>query len=301
MKPGFLARCFRSFSILPHFKGKSWIEYFLEPHVPLPPQSEGIDFPCGMKMEIDPRSGLERGFYYHNHEGDTFDLIHRTLQSGMVFADCGANIGFYTLVASRLVGNMGHVYAFEPTSLTFERLSRHILINDCSNVTAFRLALGERPETAHVFQFSSDNHGMNIVASGNEEGQNVGECEISSMDALISRGAMRKPDLMKIDVEGSEFGLLRGAELLLLGEPTPTLIIELSRYTMRRFGYEPEDVIAYLFSLRDYVIEWPFLGKIHRVSPGQVLPHYAVLGADHGANYVFRPSTGLERERARYI
>lgn len=94
---------------------------------------------------------------------------------------------------------------------------------------------------------------------------------------------------MKVDVEGFELPLLQGAERL-LRERAPTLVIELSRGTTARFGYRPEDIVDYLVGLRAWQMDWLRLGRAYPVSPGDRLPHYAVLGQEHGANYVFRPA-----------
>lgn len=118
----------------------------------------------------------------------------------------------------------------------------------------------------------------------------LGMCEVRALDELIAAGEMdATPDLVKIDVEGSELDLLRGAERLLREGPAPTLILELSRAKTRRFDYRPEDLLAYLLSVRSYRIKWWFLGRAHVVDVSRPLPHYAALGPDHGANYVFHP------------
>jgi FkbM family methyltransferase len=273
----------------PYFRGKHRIEGLIEPFARLPPQRRLTTFPDGMVMAIDPASSFERGFYFRSGEPDTYAFLRASLAPGNVFFDCGANVGFFSLVAARLVGPRGRVCAFEPTPATFARLLRNIEVNRSDNVTAFRVALGDSPGTARVIQFSADNHGMNTIAPGVTGGEDVGGCPVRTLDYLIAAGDAPAPHLMKVDVEGSELALLKGAARLLAGPRSPTLIVELSRYTTRRFGYEPEAVVEYLLTLRNYRVEWPFLGRTHVVERGAVLPHYALLGGDHGANYVFRP------------
>lgn len=283
--PGPTARLFRWLSLQRHFRGKSRLEALLEPFVPLP--ADAIDFPEGFAMQLSPASPTERALYFRDAEPETCAFIRDFLRPGMRFADCGANLGFYTLLASRRVGATGHVDAFEPTAATFARLVRHIELNRCGNVNAFPLALGAATGTARIYRMDEENHGMNSLAG--DTSAEIGLCEVRAFDELLASGAVQPPDLMKIDVEGSELGLLRGAEGLLRHTDCPTLVIELSRATMRRFGYRPEDLVDWLLSIRPFSIEWPRLGRLRPVDPGQPLPHYSALGADHGANYVFRP------------
>jgi hypothetical protein len=69
---------------------------------------------------------------------------------GFAVVDVGAYSGFFTLKASKLVGNSGHVFAFEPFSKSFSLLERHLQMNNCVNVNAMRLALGSRPGIGHL-------------------------------------------------------------------------------------------------------------------------------------------------------
>jgi len=203
----------------------------------------------------------------------------------MVFYDCGANIGFYTVVASGWVGASGSVFAFEPASSTFARLLGNVGSNALSNVRAWQVALGDREGVATLYQPLGEHHGLNTLARGGTE---IAECRLTSLDCFVVAERLPAPGIIKVDVEGSELALLRGSRAILESSPV-VVVVELSRATMRPFGYEPEDVVRYLRSVREYRVEWPFHGRLHRVDPDLPLPHYGVLGPNHGANYVFTP------------
>lgn len=85
------------------------------------------------------------------------------LEPGSTFWDIGANIGFYTLLASRRVGAQGRVVAFEPTPATVARLRQHVTQNDCANVTVLPCALGHAPGEQTVYALDHANHGMNSL------------------------------------------------------------------------------------------------------------------------------------------
>ncbi len=285
MRPNLFARFARQFALLPYFPGKNRLELWLEARVPLPERQVGTDFPDGFRLDLDPASRFERSLFFWNAEQDTYEFLKRSLRLGMIFYDCGANIGFYTLVASKLVGASGRVLAFEPAPTTFARLSANVRANAATNVSIWHVALGAKEGRATIYQPRGESHGLNTLASG---GSVVGECRLTSLDSLVSRETLPAPNIIKVDVEGSELALLRGAQSLLRHWPA-ILVVELSRATMRPFGYQPEEVVRFLLTLRDYRVQWPFRGKLQTVHPHEPLPHYAVLGPEHGANYLFTP------------
>lgn len=276
-----MAAAGRRLALAPYFRGKSRLERLVIPRLPLP---RPIALPDGFTMSLDPASAYERDLYFRACEPDTYSFIRSALRPGMTVIDCGANLGFYTLLASVTVGPLGRVFSFEPTPQIFARLLGHIDANQLTNVSAMPLALSDVNGEAHLWEMRSVNHGMNTLIDGYDDGVDLGVRPVARLDDTLPG---IHADLVKVDVEGSELNLLRGAVRTIA---TATLIVELSRPTMRPFGYEPEDVLTFLRSLRDYNMYWPHRGKLEPVLPNRRLPHYAVLGEDHGSNYVYQPA-----------
>jgi FkbM family methyltransferase len=234
-------------------------------------------------MHLDRRSAYERDLYFRACEPDTYPFIRSFLKPGMTVVDCGANLGFYTLLSAVRVGPSGRVFSFEPTPNVFARLNEHVRSNGFTNVKAHQVALAESPGEAHLWQMRAINHGMNTLIDGYHNGVDLGPCAVTTLDLSL---AGIEADLVKIDVEGSELRVLRGASQVIA---RATLVIELSRPTMRPFGYAPEDLVRYLREQRGYDVYWLHGRAPVHVRPDAELPHYRVLGAEHGANYVFRP------------
>jgi FkbM family methyltransferase len=284
------ARLLHWFCTRPYFKGKHRIEAVATRLTPLPEPTFSGTFADGFTMEFRADDVYERRVYYHNCELDTYAFLRDTLRPGMTFLDCGANLGFFTLLASRLVGPTGTVWAFEPTPDTYERLAAHVEANGCTNVHLHRAALGAAPGRAGVVALDSLSHAMNAVGVPDADRPTLAECDVLTVDALLATG-VPSPDVMKVDVEGGELGVLRGAEELLRGPDCPVLIVELCRAHDARFGYEPEDIITFLRGLRPFEITWlDPRGRRTPVAPGEELPHYAVLGRHHDSNYIFTPT-----------
>jgi FkbM family methyltransferase len=127
----------------------------------------------------------------------------RFIRAGMVCYDVGANVGFYTLFFSHLVGAGGKVLAFEPFPRNVALLRRHIELNRCANVTVFDAAIGDREGTTLFEEAPSASMGR-----VSDHGRLAVECR--RLDRIVSEG-FSPPDLIKIDVEGAESTVLAGA------------------------------------------------------------------------------------------
>jgi len=148
------------------------------------------------------------GCWLGSYEFDKQVLIARTLENGTTFFDIGANVGFYTLLASSLVGNAGKVFAFEPVPRNLAFLKKHLEMNDVQNVRVFNAAVSDRSGVAQFSEGPSN-------SMGKLAGEGALTVELVSLDGLLAEGKITRPNYMKIDVEGAEFSVLQGARNLL--------------------------------------------------------------------------------------
>jgi FkbM family methyltransferase len=125
------------------------------------------------------------------------------IRPGMVCYDVGANVGFYTLLFSHLAGTGGNVLAFEPFPRNVALLRRHTELNHCDNVTIFDAAVADYDGTAQFEE--APNASMGHLS---DQGGITVDCR--RLDTLVREG-FAAPDLIKIDVEGAEAGVLAGA------------------------------------------------------------------------------------------
>jgi FkbM family methyltransferase len=121
----------------------------------------------------------------------------------MVCFDIGANVGFYTLLLSKMAGHQGLVVAFEPVPNNCDFLRRHVTINSCNNVVVRELALTDFDGSASFDPTHSSSQGHLA-----EQGSLNVRC--ARIDSLVAAGEIPPPDIMKIDVEGAEVGVLSG-------------------------------------------------------------------------------------------
>lgn len=118
--------------------------------------------------------------------------------------DIGANVGFYTVLAAKRVGTHGDVTAFEPLPRNIDFLRQHVDLNNLTNVTVVQAAVAESDGTNRFSTFEGFLEG-HLVDEGGIEVETV------SLDAFVESGTGRSPDVMKIDVEGAELEVLKGA------------------------------------------------------------------------------------------
>lgn len=155
------------------------------------------------------------------------------LVPGDVCVDVGANIGYFTLLASRLVGPSGHVYALEPSPAIQATLASNLELNAVINVTALDVAAGGTDGEAEFHEAHGRNRGASgfRLASeqvGEEQENRTVRVQVRRLDSIVPTVHLARLKLVKIDVEGYEVEVLRGLEPLFLRGARPLIVIELT-------------------------------------------------------------------------
>ena len=150
------------------------------------------------------------GCWLGSYEYEKQKCFIKSVKPGDVVFDVGANVGFYTLLASVLVGSAGKVVAFEPLPRNLVYLDRHMKMNQCLNVDVLPYAVSDCEMTAE-FTFSKNPSMGHLCTKGDITVQTV------LIDKLIESKKLFPPDVMKIDVEGAELSVLRGSHQVIKG------------------------------------------------------------------------------------
>lgn len=132
------------------------------------------------------------------------------LGAGDVFYDVGANVGFFTVIAARLVGEAGHVYAFEPVAGNAALIRRNAALNRFRNVTVVERAVSEHsgPGQLRLAHYSGGAALATVPPPPDAAG--IVAVTLTSLDDAIRHEGRRQPSLVKVDVEGAEAEVLRG-------------------------------------------------------------------------------------------
>lgn len=171
------------------------------------------------------------------------ELFCKELNEGNIVLDIGANIGYYTLLASKKVGNKGKVYAFEPDPTNFSILKKNIAINRCENVVLVNKAVADRSETLN-FYLSDVNNGDHRAYVSEEIRASI-SIPCTSIDDYF-KDKHENIDFIKIDIQGFECKALRGMQGTLRNSTKTKLTAEFWPYGLTRAGDSPQELIRLL-------------------------------------------------------
>lgn len=194
-----------------------------------------------------PRSILETGAW----EPDSWRAISEHLRAGDTFVDVGAHIGYFSLKAARVVGNSGRVIAVEPNPHTLAELRDNIRESGAGVVTVFPVACSETEGFLELFAAPRVNTGETSLSRANasQEGSVTEAFKVQArpLDAIIRESNASRVDIIKIDVEGAELFVLKGAHETLV-RYHPLLVVEVVEPQLNAMGTTSAAIAGYLHS-----------------------------------------------------
>jgi FkbM family methyltransferase len=207
----------------------------------------GIGLPAGdppLRIEVNPSEMINQAiFLYGIFEIAETRLVQALLRPGMAFLDVGANIGYYTVIAARLVGETGHVHSFEPGEATRALLKANVQRNGFANVAVHGEALAEHTGEVRFYPSAlASNSGISsIIPPG--EGAAFTTVPSSTLDDFVAGIGNPRIDLIKMDIEGAEVQAIRGGSRVLGSVDGPALIFEAHELRpvaaeLRALGYQ---------------------------------------------------------------
>lgn len=210
------------------------------------------------------------------HETETRTQLEHLLQEGMTMLDIGAHVGYYSRLASNIIGEKGQIVAFEPHPRNHAFLTRNVGKRD--NIRILQVALAEEEGTAELYDY------LMMSASGSlnydESLRDTQMAQVSNLDIapridekfepqvytvrtapvdkLLAEQGITQVDVVKMDIEGAEMGALRGMRETIRNSPNLSLVMEYNPMGLKAFGNNPvaslQEVLAMGFQSM-YVIE----------------------------------------------
>jgi FkbM family methyltransferase len=169
-------------------------------------------------------AAAEAGYATGENELPVQEALSTLLREGDVFFDIGANVGFMTVVGASLVGESGHVFAFEPVPLNVAVIRRNVRLNRLNQVEVIAKAVSERSGHERLVLARYSGGAALAVADSPPDATGSIDVEVTSIDDFVAGGAPA-PHVVKIDVEGAEIQVLRGMEIT-LQQHSPTVLFE---------------------------------------------------------------------------
>lgn len=171
-------------------------------------------------------------------------LFKETIRPNMVVVDIGANIGYYTLIASKLVGSNGKVYAFEPEPNNYDLLLKNIRINGYTNATPVKKAVSNKCDKTTLFLDKVSSGDPSLDENNVPQKKGFIEVETVTLDSFLKDV---KVDVVKIDAQGAEGLILEGSERILRNNNLK-LFMEFWPYGLRNMGTNPLELLYKLQS-----------------------------------------------------
>jgi FkbM family methyltransferase len=173
-----------------------------------------LDNRFNLKIKIFSKGLIEhKVLFTGEYEDDTNIILKKYVHKNDVVIEAGANIGTETLLLSKLVGNNGMVYAFEPVPHIFTALKENCQLNKLENVRLEALAVGNENNdiTFYIANRDLPNQGMGSKELSHSELKVQINVKQEMLDAYLDKMQVKKVDFIKMDIQGGEIDLLKGA------------------------------------------------------------------------------------------
>jgi FkbM family methyltransferase len=241
-------------------------------------------FSDGRRFGIDAGDVMYEQIYrLGEYEPQLTRVVRGLLRPGDFAVDVGANHGWFTVLMARTVGPGGVVWAIEPGAAMVAALRENLALNDVHGVTIHELALGDAEGEVDLLVFADLPHGHASTARLGDHAYVAQRVRRRTLDALLEE-ADRPPAVVKVDVEGSERDILRGAREALAAKRSMWLL-EVNHETAAAFGHRPAALLE-LFDA-DYAV--------YRLDGDAAVPERDPAGAPHGATWLLAPPKHAER------
>ncbi len=181
--------------------------------------------------------------FTHSWEPEETRICKQCVKEGMTVVDAGAYIGYYSLLTSKLVGDKGKVYAFEPSPESLLVLRRNIEINKCNNIQVVEKALTDK--TGYAPYYLVHNNPSNSSTIESLEYREKIEVPTITLDEFIGD---TRVDVIKMDIEGGERVALNGMTEVIRNNPDLVMLVEVYLQGIASAGWDLKEYIDFLIT-----------------------------------------------------
>ncbi|MCL5807625.1 MAG: FkbM family methyltransferase [Deltaproteobacteria bacterium] len=210
----------------------------------------------GLIFDLDLSDFIQQAIYsYQYYEIEDVKALRKMVPFGGVFFDIGANVGQYSLLAANLVGPAGRVYSFEPGEIIFKRLKRNVDLNKFENISLINKAVGNLSGETEFYAAKGRNSGEGSLlrlSSGRGEIREQTSCRVGivRLDDFCEKENIKRVNVLKIDAEGYENEIIKGAGNILNLNQDLLVMMEISRVCLKEAGLTPHELISNMEGFR---------------------------------------------------
>jgi FkbM family methyltransferase len=205
----------------------------------------------GIKIAVDPedhRTAPIEILNFGEYEPEETQVIRRIAERMDTMLDIGANIGWYSLMASKL-NPKAIIHSFEPIPATYRRLFHNFSLNASEHLQCYNYGFSDEPGSFPFYFYPEGGVNASMQNLAGRDDVSVIDCELRTLDSALEwLPSNNRIDFIKCDVEGNELFVLKGG-LQLLGKHKPILLCELLRKWSASFGYHPNEAVDLLKSI----------------------------------------------------
>jgi FkbM family methyltransferase len=213
----------------------------------------------GKKIKFYTDGQIAKGIYTGGFEKLELELFQKILRTGMNVIDAGANIGLYSTIASNIIGSTGKIWAFEPSKENYNLLVKNLQLNHCDNVSPHNSGLGDKINQTLTLRKDAGYGDAEKYINPEDfvldkSLENVGEIEttenvkLTTIDIFMEKNSIQTVDFIKIDTEGYEYFILKGAKQLIKSNPQIIFLMECTILGNERMGLSQNDVFTFLLN-----------------------------------------------------
>ena len=201
-------------------------------------------------IDLYPVGQICELLYTNNFEKAELNIVSHYLKPHMNVIDIGGNIGLYSILAAQIIGQ-GKIWTFEPSSESYNRLIKNLKINNVDSVVVNKLALSDKDRGfIELLRDTGFRDGDRYLSPINGKASiidntSVGDCEkvpVTTLDSYWKSVGCPQVDFLKIDIEGGEFNVFKGATSFLRGNVNILLMFECTEQGCRRYSHSMKDV-----------------------------------------------------------
>ncbi|WP_328537548.1 FkbM family methyltransferase [Streptomyces sp. NBC_00344] len=227
--------------------GKEWLAaQYLNAHLRDHPRRRVSEARFGARFAVDTQDLIQRYLYmFGGWEPNMTHWLKNRLRPGDTFVDVGANIGYFSVLASRLVGSTGQVAAIEASPAFHRRLLQNARLNECDNIRAVNTAVADTRKLLTFVLASSSNMGANSIVPYEGTAESTFETEALPLAEVLRTEEITTARVIKIDVEGAEGSAIRGL-LPVIDQlrPDAEITTEVTPHRMTQLGDSVDELLG---------------------------------------------------------